>query len=63
MKTRDTYGREIKENDVCLFWNDNPKIRVKYQFYEHQKDRKRYISIDKDDDNDLSWWKHCELML
>ena len=60
MKIKDTYGRELKENDTCLFWNDDFTKRVIYKFFEYQKDKKLYVSIDVNDDNDLSWWKHCE---
>ena len=63
---KDTYGREIKTGDRCLFWNNNPKVRVEYKFYDWYDvpnalcEINNYISIDEEDDDDLSWWKNCE---
>lgn len=61
----DTYGRKLTKGDTCLFWNDDPKNRVIYKFYDmyYREVEHKYISIDENDDNDLSWWKHCELLI
>lgn len=62
MKTvKDIKGVVIKEDDWCYFWNDINK-KVKYQFYGWygKKVPLNYISIDKADDDDLSWWAYCE---
>ena len=47
---------KLKQNDWCFFWNENIKKGVVYQFFEYSKHKHPYVSIDKSDDNDLSWW-------
>ncbi len=57
---KDIRGEELKKDDWCWFWDDG-NTRVKYQFYElYHRDPSLYISIDKSDDDDLSWWYNCE---
>ena len=34
--------------------------KVKYQFYDTYHREHKYISIDRNDANDLSYWKHCK---
>ncbi|QDF28961.1 hypothetical protein [Halarcobacter anaerophilus] len=58
-QVKDSKGNILKEDDWCYFWNDN-NVKVRYQFYSLSKRELPYISIDKSDNNDLSWWKHCE---
>lgn len=54
---------DAKKDDLCYFWNNkNPCYKPIYQFYSFDKDRKLFISIDKADDNDLSWWENCALV-
>ena len=57
---KDINGNILQEDDWCYFWNDDEKIKVKYQFYEPYHREHKYISIDRNDRNDLSYWKHCE---
>ena len=57
---KDIRGTKLKEYDWCWFWNDG-NTRVKYQFHSlYHRDPNLYISVDKDDNDDLSWWKNCE---
>lgn len=57
---KDINGNILKKDDWCYFWNDDEKIKVKYQFHEPYHREHKYISIDRNDRNDLSYWKHCE---
>lgn len=67
---KDSKDNILKEDDWCLFWNDDENKKVKYQFYDWY-DRPNainsiehhYISIDIHDNNDLSWWKNCEKIM
>jgi len=57
----DSFGNEIAKGDECFFWT-NPLQRVRYRFHAiYQRDVDRpYISVDVDDNDDLSWWAYCE---
>jgi|GEM_PF-6010843 len=50
---------EIKKGDWCYFWNREGEVKRLYQL--HDIDRGMYVSIDKLDDDDLSWFYNCEL--
>lgn len=53
----------VKQDDWCYFWNDkNPDYKPIYQFDSFDVKRGKFISIDKNDENDLSWWDNCELV-
>ncbi len=57
---KDINGNILEKDDWCYFWNDDEIKKVKYQFYDTYHREHKYISIDRNDKNDLSYWKHCK---
>ena len=46
----------------AIFGMMTKQKKVKYRFYEPYHREHKYISIDRNDDNDLSYWKHCKII-